>query len=47
MKVLDKGFVELVDKMGNDLRVVQAARVSTGGEASKNDIDGTIRKLKN
>lgn len=29
-KVLDKGFVRLVDYMGNDSRVVQAARVSYG-----------------
>lgn len=28
--VLDKGFVRLVDSMGNDNRIVQAARVSTG-----------------
>lgn len=37
MKVLDKGFIELVDMMGDDMRVVQAARVSTGGEASKGE----------
>ncbi len=30
MKVLDRGFVELVSVMGNDLTVVRAARVSTG-----------------
>lgn len=30
MQVLDKGFVELVDHMGDDNRIVQAARVSTG-----------------
>lgn len=29
-KVLDRGFVRLVDYMGNDSRVVQAARVSYG-----------------
>lgn len=29
-KLLDKGFVRLVDMMGDDLRVVQAARVSYG-----------------
>jgi len=29
-KVLDKGFVRLVDYMGNDERIVQAARVSYG-----------------
>ncbi|HOO33110.1 MAG TPA: FAD-dependent thymidylate synthase [Thermotogota bacterium] len=28
MKVLDKGFVELIDFMGSDLRAVEAARVS-------------------
>lgn len=30
VKVLDKGFVRLVDTMGNDLSVVNAARVSFG-----------------
>lgn len=30
-KVLDKGFVRLVDYMGGDTRIVQAARVSYGG----------------
>ena len=30
-KVLDKGFVRLVDYMGGDARIVQAARVSYGG----------------
>ena len=29
-KVLDKGFVRLVDYMGGDARIVQAARVSYG-----------------
>lgn len=29
-EVLDKGFVELVDHMGSDSRIVQAARVSYG-----------------
>jgi thymidylate synthase (FAD) len=29
-KVLDKGFVRLVDYLGNDARIVQAARVSYG-----------------
>jgi len=37
MRVLDKGFVELIDRMGDDKRVCQAARVSTGGDASKGD----------
>lgn len=31
IKVLDKGFVRLVDYMGGDQRIVQAARVSYGG----------------
>ena len=30
MKVLDKGFVRLVDYMGGDQRIVQSARVSYG-----------------
>lgn len=32
IKVLDHGFVRLVDSMGNDAAVVQAARVSYGNE---------------
>lgn len=37
-RVLDHiGFVRLVDIMGDDYRVLQSARVSTGGEASKGD----------
>jgi len=36
VKVLDKGFVRFVDKMGNDERVLQAARVSTGSGSSGN-----------
>jgi len=39
MKVLDKGFVELVDYMGSDKRVVQAARVSTGAAESTDKKD--------
>jgi thymidylate synthase (FAD) len=31
MQILDKGSIELVDHMGNDLTVVNAARVSVGG----------------
>ncbi len=27
-EVLDKGFIELIDFMGSDLRAVEAARVS-------------------
>lgn len=32
--VLDKGYVELIDVMGSDQRVIDAARVSTGSAAS-------------
>ncbi len=32
--ILDSGSVTLLDYMGNDLSIVKAARVSTGGEAS-------------
>lgn len=35
MKVLNLGYVELIDRMGGDLRVCEAARVSTGAAASK------------
>ncbi len=31
IEVLDHGFVELIDCMGDDYRILQAARVSTGG----------------
>ena len=40
MKVLDRGFVELLDTFGDDLTVVNAARVSFHkevGEMSKKD----------
>lgn len=30
VKILDKGFVRVIDKMGNDSSIVQAARVSYG-----------------
>ncbi len=30
IRVLDKGFVRLIDHMGSDLSVVNAARVSFG-----------------
>lgn len=43
--VLDKGFVELVDKMGDDLTVVNAARVSVGKTSEKlTDRDITLIK---
>jgi thymidylate synthase (FAD) len=35
MKVLNDGYVELVDYMGSDLKICQTARVSTGAEADK------------
>lgn len=35
MKVLDNGFVKLVDIMGDDIRILQSARVSTGAESIK------------
>ncbi len=42
LKVLDHGFVRLVDHMGNDLSIVRSARVSHNAEwreqESKNDI---------
>lgn len=47
-RVLDHvGFVRLIDVMGDDYRVLQSARVSTGGEASKGDKKdrGLIRYL--
>lgn len=44
---LDKGWVCLVDCMGNDYRILQSARVSTGGTAKKGDKEdrGLIRYL--
>jgi len=46
-EVLDHGFVELVDFLGDDYRVLQSARVSTGGVAKKGDDQdkGLIRYL--
>lgn len=35
MKVLDNGFVEIIDVMGSDLSVVNSARVSFGKKAEK------------
>lgn len=47
VKVLDKGFVELVDIMGDDYRILQSARVSTGSNPKKGDTKdrGLIRYL--
>ncbi|HAZ09183.1 MAG TPA: FAD-dependent thymidylate synthase [Elusimicrobia bacterium] len=39
VKVLDKGFVRLVDMMGGDQGVVDAARVSYGGRSKGADSD--------
>ena len=33
LKVLDKGYIELVDTLGDDLTPVNAARVSFGGRS--------------
>lgn len=46
IKVLDKGFVRLIDVMGNDAAIVQAARVSYGeGTKTINEDRGLIRYL--
>jgi len=46
-RVLDHGFVSLVDYMGDDAAVVQAARVSYGaGTKSPKDDRGTLRYMK-
>ncbi|MDC3024046.1 FAD-dependent thymidylate synthase [Alphaproteobacteria bacterium] len=46
LKALDKGFVRVVDYMGNDASVVQAARVSYGkGTKKKSEDEGLIRYL--
>jgi thymidylate synthase (FAD) len=45
-KCLDKGFVRLIDYMGDDAAIVQAARVSYGkGTKSLNEDRGLIRYL--
>ena len=36
-KVLDKGFIEVIDSLGNDLTVVNSARVSFGKRKEKWD----------
>ncbi len=46
IKVLDKGFVRLIDAMGDDSAIVQSARVSYGkGTKTKNEDRGLIRYL--
>ena len=37
LKVLDKGFVEIVDYMGGDRSAVRAARVSHGKDISTDE----------
>ena len=37
MKVLDKGFIEVIDTLGDDLTVVNSARVSFGKRKTKWD----------
>ena len=37
MKVLDKGYVELVDCMGDDRRIAEVARISYGKEGKTDD----------
>lgn len=45
-EVLDHGFIRLIDYMGNDAAIVQAARVSYGaGTKQVNDDSGLIRYL--
>lgn len=45
-KVLDKGFVRLIDYMGNDSRIVQSARVSYGaGTKTVSEDKGLINYL--
>lgn len=45
--VLDKGYVELIDFMGSDSRILETARISTGSEADKGEARnrGLIRYL--
>lgn len=43
--VLDKGWVQLVDHMGSDSRIVQAARISKGKEGATSNDEGFIRDL--
>ena len=46
VRVLDKGFVKLVDVMGDDSSIVQSARVSYGkGTKSVSEDEGLIRYL--
>lgn len=42
-EILDKGFIQVIDKLGNDLTVVNSARVSFGKRKEK--FDDSDRKL--
>lgn len=44
-RVLDKGFIRLVDTMGNDLSIVRSARVSYGKELSLPEKDKRLIKF--
>lgn len=41
-KILDYGFVKLIDVMGNDTSIVQSARVSTGKSSKSPEEDRTL-----
>ena len=41
--VLDKGYIEVVDSLGDDLTPVNAARVSFGGRSEK--FTNKVRRL--
>lgn len=46
IKVLDKGFVRLVDSMGDDSSICQAARISFGkGTKTKSEDESLINYL--
>lgn len=47
IKVLNNGFISLVDRMGNDYSVIRSARVSTGSDVVKGAVKdrGLIRYL--
>ncbi|BDU63434.1 hypothetical protein BOFE_09740 (plasmid) [Candidatus Borrelia fainii] len=44
-KVLDKGFIKIIDYMGSDDRIVQAARISYRSESIKRDDNELIDYL--
>jgi thymidylate synthase (FAD) len=46
IKCLDKGFVRLVDSMGGDDSIIQAARVSYGKGTSKISQDRGLHRLR-